>query len=176
MKWVMTFSAFAWAKLLRLQGLCVRNWMRSNFQVNLINYMRIQKEKECTGYIHRWKSKNSCYYSFVFKKNVLFFLNEKHQGGSYEVKYLSPVDSMIKFLNTTFWFLKVGWLWCCMFHRNQKVVFQNFIIELTGDKYFTRKILLKCKGIKKFEDLECYFKKHSQSSNFHTIPLHYAQI
>ena len=24
-----------------------------------------------------------------------------------------------------------------IFHRNQKVVFQNFIIELTGDKYFS---------------------------------------
>ena len=26
---------------------------------------------------------------------------------------------------------------CFMFHRNQKVVIQNFIIELTGDKYFS---------------------------------------
>ena len=28
-------------------------------------------------------------------------------------------------------------LWYFMFHRNQKVVIQNFIIELTGDKYFS---------------------------------------
>ena len=53
-----------------------------------------------------------------------------------KLKYLSPVSSMIKFWMTTFWFIKVVWLWCCMFHRNQKVVIQNFIIELTGDKYF----------------------------------------
>ena len=41
---------------------------------------------------------------------------------------------MIKFWSTTFWFLK---------HHNHasfmnpKVVIQNFIIELTGDKYFS---------------------------------------
>ena len=55
----------------------------------------------------------------------------------YFKKYLSPVSSMIKFWNTTFWFMKVAWLWCCMFHRNQKVVFHNFIIE-PGDKYFSK--------------------------------------
>ena len=41
---------------------------------------------------------------------------------------------MIKFWSTTFWFL-----WNIKHHAtfmNQKVVLQNFIIELTGDKYF----------------------------------------
>ena len=33
--------------------------------------------------------------------------------------------------------MKVAWLWCFMFHRNQNVVTQNFIIEPTGDKYFS---------------------------------------
>ena len=41
------------------------------------------------------------------------------------------------FAFTTFWLLKVVWLWCFMFRRNQKVVTENFIIEPTGDKYFT---------------------------------------
>ena len=44
---------------------------------------------------------------------------------------------MIKFWVTTFWFMKVAWLWCFMIHRNQKVVTQNFVIEPTGDKYFS---------------------------------------
>ena len=44
---------------------------------------------------------------------------------------------MIKFWSTTFWFL-----WNIKHHNhatfmNQKVVLQNFIIELTGDKYFS---------------------------------------
>ena len=44
---------------------------------------------------------------------------------------------MIKFWNTTFWFL-----WNIKHHNhatfmNQKVVTQNFIIEPTGDKYFS---------------------------------------
>ena len=56
-----------------------------------------------------------------------------------EVKYLSPVGSMIKFWRTTFWFL-----WNLKHHNhatfmNQKVVIQNFIIEPTGDKYFSAK-------------------------------------
>ena len=42
---------------------------------------------------------------------------------------------MIKFWMTTFRFMKVAWLWCFMFHRNQKVVIQNFITELT--EYFS---------------------------------------
>ena len=46
----------------------------------------------------------------------------------YLLNYLSPGGSMIKFWVTTFWFMKVAWLWCFMFHRNQKVVLQNFII------------------------------------------------
>ena len=54
----------------------------------------------------------------------------------YVLKYLSPVSSMMKFWMTTFRFMKVAWLWRFMFHRNQKVVIQNFIIEPTGDKYF----------------------------------------
>ena len=53
-----------------------------------------------------------------------------------QLKSLSPVSSMIKFWVTTFWFL-----WNIKHHNhktfmNQKVVIQNFIIELTGDKYF----------------------------------------
>ena len=58
-----------------------------------------------------------------------------------EVKYLSPVGSMIKFWVTTFWFL-----WNIKHHNhatfmNQKVVTQNFIIEQIGDKYFNLGIL-----------------------------------
>ena len=52
------------------------------------------------------------------------------------LKYLSPVGSMIKFWVTTFWFMKVAWLWCFKFRRNQKVVTQNFIMQPTGDEYF----------------------------------------
>ena len=49
----------------------------------------------------------------------------------------SPVGSMIKFWVNTFWFL-----WNIKHHNhatlmNQKVVTENFIIELTGDKYFS---------------------------------------
>ena len=53
------------------------------------------------------------------------------------LNYLSPVSAIIKFWVTTFWFMKVAWLWCFMFHRNQKVVTQKFMTALTGDKYFT---------------------------------------
>ena len=47
---------------------------------------------------------------------------------------------MITFWMTTFWFL------CNIKHHNhatfmnQKVVIQNFIIEPTGDKYFSTKV------------------------------------
>ena len=52
------------------------------------------------------------------------------------IKYLSPiVGSMIKYWVTTFWF--IACLWWFMFHMNQKVVTQNFIIEPTSDKYFS---------------------------------------
>ena len=54
------------------------------------------------------------------------------------IKYILPVGSMIKFWVTTFWFMKVAWLWCFMFCRNQKVITQNFIIEPTGDKYLRK--------------------------------------
>ena len=52
-----------------------------------------------------------------------------------QLKYLSPVSSIIKFLNTTFCFL-----WNIKHHNhatfmNQKLVFQNFIIKPTGNKY-----------------------------------------
>ena len=54
---------------------------------------------------------------------------DKLKIGNYHLKYLSPVSSMIKFWRTTFWFMKVAWLWCFVFHRNQKVFLQNFIID-----------------------------------------------
>ena len=41
----------------------------------------------------------------------------------FALKYLSPVGSMIKFWMTTFWFIKVAWLWCFKFHRNQRTIY-----------------------------------------------------
>ena len=43
-------------------------------------------------------------------------------------------------MDATFRFIKVAWLWCFMFHRNHKVVTENFIIEPTGDKYFRKRL------------------------------------
>ena len=66
------------------------------------------------------------------------------------LKYLSPVGSMIEFWVATFWFL-----WNIKHHNhetfmNQKVVLQNFIIEVTGDKYFSNHIdLLRVQGPQK---------------------------
>ena len=65
-------------------------------------------------------------------------LSYEHQTFICLLKYLSPVGSMIKFWMTSFWFMKVAWLWCFMFYRNQKVVTENFIIGLTSDKYFSK--------------------------------------
>ena len=54
-------------------------------------------------------------------------------GPFYMLKRLSPVGEMMKFWVSTFWFL-----WNIKHHHNhapfmnQKVVTQNFIIELTG--------------------------------------------
>ena len=53
-----------------------------------------------------------------------------------QLKYLSPVGSMIKFWVTTFWFLQNIKHHNHATFMNQKVVTQNFIIEPTGDKYF----------------------------------------
>jgi hypothetical protein len=53
------------------------------------------------------------------------------------LKYLSPVSSMIKFWVTTFWFLQNIKHHNHATFMNQKVVTQNFIIEPTGDKYFS---------------------------------------
>ena len=61
------------------------------------------------------------------------------------IKYILPVGSMIKFWVTTFWFMKVAWLWCFMFPRNQKVVIYNSIIEPTGEsvfKYFSSGLVI----------------------------------
>ena len=62
------------------------NWMRSNFQVNLINYMRIQKEKECSGYNCRWKSKKYLYslQLWLYWKGRLKYLNIKDESFSSE--------------------------------------------------------------------------------------------
>ena len=62
---------------------------------------------------------------------------------------VSPVSSMIKFWMTTFWFL-----WNIEHHNhatfmNRKVVIQNFIIELTGDKYFS--FFKRCLAVIKYE-------------------------
>ena len=53
------------------------------------------------------------------------------------LKYLSPVGSMIKFWVTTFWFLQNIKHHNHATFMNQKVVTQNFIVEPTGDKYFS---------------------------------------
>ena len=73
------------------------------------------------------------------------------------LKYLSPVGSMIKLWNTTFWFL-----WNIKHHNhatfmNQKVVFQNFIIEPTGDKYFSTSKTREAEELKgKFNKFKLY--------------------
>ena len=74
---------------------------------------------------------------FISRWSMLYFNFDLEPETPILTKVLSPVSSMIKFWMTTFWFL-----WNIK-HRNhatfmnQKVVIQNFIIELTGNKYFS---------------------------------------
>ena len=59
------------------------------------------------------------------KNSILF---EIYCFFHFEIKHLSLVGSKMKFWNTTFWFMKVAWLWCFMFHRNNKVLSLNRLV------------------------------------------------
>ena len=67
------------------------NWMRSNFQANLINYMRIQKEKECSGYNCRWKQKKI----FVFITAMIIPMSHWHQQMVDGAEHLISCDWLV---------------------------------------------------------------------------------